>query len=234
MRLTDAFIAAITLLLEGDRELWGIIALSVRTSLFALAIALGPGVALGYAIAQMSFPMRRIAVWLIQASLAIPTVLVGLLLYLLLSRQGLLGGLHWLFAQPGLVFGQALIALPVLAALTLAAVQACDPRVSETAVVLGAKPWAVMRTVLSETRFAVMAAVINAYARVISEVGCALMVGGNIAGDTRTVTTAIALQTSKGEFAQGIALGLILLLVALVLNAGLMLIQGDVRKMVPQ
>jgi tungstate transport system permease protein len=117
--------------------------------------------------------------------------------------------------------------LPILLAFTLAAVQAADRRIAETAITLGASPWRVMWTVLYETRFGVMAAVMTGFGRVISEVGCAMMVGGNIAGETRTITTAIALETSKGEFAQGVALGIVLVLMALLINAGLMLVQGD-------
>jgi tungstate transport system permease protein len=108
-------------------------------------------------------------------------------------------------------------------------VQAADPRLAETAITLGASRWRVMRTVLHEVRFGVMAALINGFGRVISEVGCAMMVGGNIAGETRTITTAIALETSKGEFAQGIALGIVLIAFALVINAALILLQGDVQ-----
>jgi tungstate transport system permease protein len=136
--------------------------------------------------------------------------------------------LHWLFSQPGVIAGQVLIALPVLVAFTLSAVQAADPRLAETAITLGASAWIVMKTILYECRFGVMAAVINGFGRVIAEVGCAMMVGGNIAGETRTITTAIALETSKGEFAQGIALGIVLIGIALVINAALLLLQGDV------
>jgi tungstate transport system permease protein len=154
-------------------------------------------------------------------------VLIGLLLYLLLSRHGPLGSLQWLFSQPGVMAGQFIIAVPVLVAFTLAAVQAADPRYAETAIAHGASSWRVMTTVLHEARFGVMAAIISGFGRVISEVGCALMVGGNIAGETRTITTAIALETSKGEFAQGIALGMVLVAIALLMNGALMLLQGD-------
>ena len=184
---------------------------------------------LGYAIASRIFIGRRAVIWLAQVSLSLPTVLIGLLLYLLLSRHGPAGNLHWLFTQSGLIAGQVLIALPVLIAFTLAAVQAADPALAETAITLGASSWRVMWTVLREVRFGVMAALINGFGRVISEVGCALMVGGNIAGQTRTITTAIALETSKGEFAQGIALGMVLITIALFVNAGLLLLQGDAR-----
>ena len=229
MHLTDAIRDAFLLLFSGDAELWRIIFVSLKTTLLALLLATPFAIAAGYLIAAHSFRGRRVAIWLVQASLSLPTVLIGLLLYLTLSRQGPLGGLQWLFSQSGIVAGQVLIALPVLVAFTLAATQAADPRIAETAVTLGASRWRTMRTVLYEVRFGVMAAVISGFGRVISEVGCAIMVGGNIAGETRTMTTAIALQTSKGEFAQGIGLGIVLVAIALLINAGLVLLQGDPR-----
>ena len=138
-----------------------------------------------------------------------------------------MGFLQWLFTQQGVILGQVIVALPVLVAFTLAAVQAADPRYAETAIAHGASRWRTMFTVLHEVRFAVFAAIISGFGRVISEVGCALMVGGNIAGHTRTITTAIALETSKGEFAQGIALGMVLIVLALLMNGALMFLQGD-------
>ncbi|TFW30227.1 ABC transporter permease subunit [Massilia arenosa] len=227
MALTDAIVAAFTMLFSGDPGLWRIVWVSLFTSLVGLTIATPVAVLLGYAIAIHRFPGRRFAIWLAQAALSMPTVLIGLLLYLLLSRHGALGPLQWLFTQRGIVAGQVLIALPVLVAFTLAAVQAADPRYAETAIVHGASRWRVMATLLYEVRFGVMAAVISGFGRVISEVGCALMVGGNIEGETRTITTAITLETSKGEFAQGIALGMVLIVVALAMNGLLVLVQGD-------
>jgi len=229
MHLIDAIRDAFALLFSGDAELWQVIWISLKTTLLALFLATPLAVIAGYAIAAHTFRGRRVAIWLVQASLSLPTVLIGLLLYLMLSRQGPLGNLHWLFSQSGIVAGQVLIALPVLVAFTLAATQAADPRIAETAVTLGASRWRAMCTVLHEVRFGVMAAIISGFGRVISEVGCAIMVGGNIAGETRTMTTAIALQTSKGEFAQGIALGIVLVALALLINAGLVLLQGDPR-----
>jgi tungstate transport system permease protein len=227
MSLFDATTHAFTLLFTGDAALWRIIWVSLKTSIVALALATVPAIAIGYAIAMHRFPGRRIAIWLAQAALALPTVLIGLLLYLALSRHGPMGGLQWLFSQPGIVAGQFLVALPVLVAFTLAAVQAADPRYAETAIAHGASRWRVMCTLLYEVRYGVMAAVISGFGRVISEVGCALMVGGNIEGETRTITTAIALETSKGEFAQGIALGIVLVAIALLMNGALMLLQGE-------
>lgn len=230
MGMMEATRAAFALLFSGDATLWQIIWVSLKTSLVGLAIATPIALLAGYALASSSFPGRRILIWLAQVALSIPTVLIGLLLYMMLTRRGPLGDLQWLFSQPGVIAGQALIALPVLIALTLAAVQAADPRLAETAITLGASKLRVMLTLLYEVRFGVMAAVINGFGRVISEVGCAMMVGGNIAGVTRTITTAIALETSKGEFAQGIALGIVLIAIALVINAALMLLQGDAQR----
>ena len=227
MALVDAVHDAFVLLLTGDPVLWRIIWISVSTSMFGLVLATPLAVGAGYVIAMRQFPGRRLVIWLAQAALSLPTVLIGLLLYLLLSRHGPLGGLQWLFAQPGIVAGQVIIALPVLLAFTLTAVQAADPRLAETAIAHGASRWRVMTTLLYEVRFGVMAAVISGFGRVISEVGCAMMVGGNIAGETRTITTAIALETSKGDFAQGIALGIVLVTIALAMNGALMLLQGD-------
>ncbi len=229
MQLLDTTREAFRLLFSGDPVLWNIIWISLKTSVVGLLAATPLALAVGYALGSHHFPGRRILIWLTQAALSLPTVLVGLLLYLLLSRQGFLGSLQWLFTQPGIIVGQALIALPVLTAFTLAAVQAADPRLAETAITLGASRLRVMWTVLHEVRFGVMAALINGFGRVISEVGSALMIGGNIAGETRTITTAIALETSKGEFAQGIALGIVLVSIALVINAALVLLQGDAR-----
>jgi tungstate transport system permease protein len=229
MSIADATSQAFSLLLSGDAELWQIIWISLKTSIIALALASPPAIFAAYFIATYRFRARRFLIFLIQACLSFPTVLIGLLLYLLLSRQGALGSLHWLFAQEGIIIGQILIALPVLTAFALSAIQAADTRLAETATSLGANRWRVMFTVLFEVRFGVMAAIIYGFGRILSEVGCALMVGGNIAGETRTITTAIALETSKGEFALGIALGLVLITLALIMNAALMFLQGDAR-----
>ena len=229
MSLLEACSDAFALLFSGDAALWEIIWVSVKTCVIALVLATPPAVIIGYAIASYRFPGRRVLIWFAQAALALPTVLIGLLLYLLLSRQGPWGSLQWLFSQPGIIAGQFLIAIPVLLAFTLAAVQAADPRYAETAIAHGASNWRVMCTILHEVRFGVMAALISGFGRVISEVGCAMMVGGNIAGETRTITTAIALETSKGEFAQGIALGIVLVTIALLMNGVLVLLQGDAQ-----
>lgn len=226
MNLTAATAEAFRLLVSGNPELWQIIGVTLFVSITGLVIATPFAVWVGYAVATQQFIGRRALVVVLQALLSFPTVVVGLFVYLLLTRNGPFGSLQWLFTQKAMIVGEAIIAFPVLAAFTLAAVQAADPRLAETATVLGASRWRTMATVLFECRFGVMAAIVNGFGRVIAEVGSALMVGGNIAGATRTITTAIALETSKGEFAQGIALGAVLIVFALFINVALALLQG--------
>jgi tungstate transport system permease protein len=218
---------AFRLLLTGDPELWAIIFVSLKVSLLAMLIASPVAIGIGYLLATASFRGRKLLIQLNQALLASPTVVIGLVLYLLLSRQGIFGSLHLLFTRKAMVLGQIIIALPVLVAFTLAAVQGADPRVRETTLSLGASRLRTALTTLDEVRFGVMAAVFSAFGRVVSEIGCSLMVGGNIAGLTRNIPTAIALQTSKGEFAEGVALGLVLLAAALVVNFSLAFLQGE-------
>jgi len=224
--MLDATREAFRLLFTGDPELWGIVAVSLRVSLTALAIAAPLAVAAGYGMAVGRFAGRRALIVALQALLSFPTVVVGLVLYLVLSRRGPLGVWQLLFTPEAMIIGQVVIALPVLAAFTLAAVQGADPRIRDTALSLGAPRLRAAFTLLYETRFAIIGAVCQGFGRVISEVGCALMVGGNIAGSTRTITTAIALETSKGDFAQGIALGFVLLVLAFGVNIALALMQG--------
>jgi len=218
---------ALQLLMTGDASLWAIIFVSLKVSLLAMLIASPVAIALGYLLATVSFRGRRLLIQLNQGLLASPTVVIGLILYLLLSRQGVFGSLHLLFTRQAMVLGQIIIALPVLVAFTLSAVQGADERVQETSLSLGASRLRAALTTLAEVRFGVMAAVFSAFGRVISEIGCSLMVGGNIAGLTRNIPTAIALETSKGEFAEGIALGFTLLAVALGVNASLAFLQGE-------
>ena len=230
MELLETTRQALLLLFSADAELWGIVGVSLSVSLIAMAVALPVGVGMGYLLASVEFPGRRPLIVLIQGLLASPTVVVGLLLYLLLSRQGAFGQLQLLFTQTGMIVGQGLIALPVLIAFSLSALQSADPRARETALALGASGPRVAWTMLVEVRFALMAAVCSAFGRVVSEVGCSLMVGGNIAGVTRNIPTAIALETSKGEFAQGVALGIVLLVVALGVNSAFAFFQGGAQR----
>lgn len=226
MELIDTSREALRLLLTGDAALWRIVWVSLKISLAALLVISPVAIVFGYVLATQRFPGRRLIVVIVQALFAFPTVVVGLLLYMLLSRQGPLGSLHLLFTQTAMALGQMIIAAPILVAFTLTAVQGADARIRETAIVLGAGRIRTALTVLREVRFGVMAALFNGFGRIISEVGCALMVGGNIAGLTRNMPTAIALETTKGEFAQGVALGIVLMAIALGVNFAMSWAQG--------
>ena len=227
MSLLEATQQAFARLFAGDAELWTIVWISLKVSLSALVLATPFAVALGFWVAANRFVGRRVAIVALQGLLSFPTVVVGLILYLLLSRSGPLGPWHLLFTQDAMIIGQAIIAFPVLAAFTLAAIIGADPRLRETATSLGAGALRSALTSLYEVRFAVIAGVLNGFGRVISEVGCSMMVGGNIAGLTRNIPTAIALETSKGDFAQGIALGTVLMVFAFAVVALLALIQEE-------
>lgn len=224
--MLEASSEAFRLLFSADPALWGIVALSMRVSLTALFVAAPFAIAAGYALAVTRFAGRRALIVALQALLSFPTVVVGLVLYLALSRRGPLGAWQLLFTPEAIIIGQIIIALPVLAAFTMASLQGADGRIRETALSLGATRRSAAFTLLFETRFAILAGMCQGFGRVVSEVGCALMVGGNIAGSTRTITTAIALETSKGDFAQGIALGFVLLVLAFGVNIALAAFQG--------
>lgn len=226
MDLLEPTRQAFVLLLSGDPRLLQAIWLSLWVSVGAIALVAAPSVALGFLLAKKPFPGQRAAVVLVQALLSFPTVVIGLVIYLLLSRRGPLGSLDLLFTPWAIMVGYMVIAFPILVVFTLSAVQGADPRVYETARSLGAGRTRASLTTLWEVRFGILAAVVNGFGRAVSEVGCAIMVGGNIEGLTRNIPTAIALETTKGEFAQGIALGLVLMVVALGVNILLALLQG--------
>lgn len=209
---------ALGLIFSLDREIFSIALLSLRVSTIATFLSSLVGVPLGFIIGSGQFWGKKGLTAIFNTLMALPTVVVGLLVYSLISRQGPLGPLELLFTPKAMVIGQFILATPIIVALTISATQAIDPRVKITAMTLGAGPLRTAVTVLSEAKFALMAAVVAGFGRVIGEVGCALMVGGNIRGYTRTMTTAISLETAKGEFAFGLALGFILLTVAFVVN----------------
>lgn len=184
------------------------------------------GVPLGVWLGTTMFAGRRLVLVLVNAALALPTVVIGLALYLLLSRHGPLGALGLLYTWKAIVLAEIVLALPIATALAATAVQGVDPRVLRTARTLGAGPIRSAWSVAREARLALAATAAVAFGRVISEVGAALIVGGNIRYDTRTLTTAVTLATSQGRFETAIALGLVLLALALTVNAVIQLLQG--------
>jgi len=224
--LSSAAAQAVSLLFSADPDLWAIIFLSFSVSLRAILISAPIAVLTAFILAYFSFPGRRFLIALFNTAMSIPAVVVGLTLYLLLSRAGPMGDLKLLFTQNAMIMGQIVLCFPLLVALSHATLQATDKRAWETAITLGAPAWQAMLTVLKEARFGLMAAIIAGFGRIIAEVGSSMMVGGNILNYTRNIPTAIALETSKGSFAQGIALGIVLLSMALLLNLFLSIIQG--------
>jgi tungstate transport system permease protein len=196
-----------------------IVWLSLYVSGLALAIATVTGVPLGAGLALFRVPGRRLLELLIYTGMGLPPVVVGLVVYMFLSRSGPLGMLGWLFTPAGMIVAQVIIALPVIIGLTFTAVESVDPGLRLQVRALGATPRQVMWTVLAETRGGVLAAIVAGFGSIISEVGAVMLVGGNIEGQTRVLTTAIVLETRKGNFELALALGGILLALALAANA---------------
>jgi tungstate transport system permease protein len=223
--LTTTF-EAIVLLVQGDPELWNIIAISFQVSGSALLIATPPALLTAFLLAYGRFPGRRMLISVFSTLLSVPAVVVGLTFYLLLSRQGPLGDLKLLFTQWAMILGQIALCFPILVSMGHSTLQAADKRAWETARTLGAKPLAALKTVMYEVRFGLLAALLAGFGRIIAEVGASMMLGGNILHHTRNIPTAIALETSKGEFIQGIALGLVLITLAFGLNILLHHLQG--------
>lgn len=214
------------LIRSGDSELWLVVLTSLRISLFATMIAAIIGVPIGYVVASSSFPGRRVVITLLNTLQALPTVVIGLILYGLLSRSGPLGPAGILYTRLAVTIGEAVLIVPIIAAYTMASVAGVDPRIRKTARSLGARHWRESWLVAGESRFGIAASIIAGFGRAIGEVGIAMMLGGNIQGFTRTITTAIALEHNKGNFALGLALGVILFCIALAVNGILHMLQG--------
>ena len=217
--------AALGLIVDLNQEVLNTVGVSLYTTLAAIFLAAVLGVPAGIALGLSRFPGRRLVLTLLNTLMALPTVVIGLVLFGLLSRQGPLGSWGLLYTPLAMIIGQTVLATPIVANYTLAVVNGADSRIMSTARTLGAGPLQSAWKLLKETRFGIMAAVIAGFGRVIAEVGVVMMLGGNIRGITRTMTTAIALETSKGEFAFGMALGIILMSVALLVNLFLNLLQ---------
>jgi len=208
-----------------DREVYSAAVLSLGVSSAAVLLAALVAVPAGLALGASSFRFKSVVVATLNTLMALPTVLIGLLLFAFLSRRGLVGPLGLLYTPWAMVLGQFILAVPIIAALSVAAAHGVDPRVGKSALTLGASRLRTWRTVASETRLALVAAVVAGFGRVIGEVGISMMVGGNIRHYTRNLTTAIALETSKGEIALGIALGIVLMVIALGVNFAVQALQ---------
>jgi tungstate transport system permease protein len=225
------FIGAGRLILTINPELYKIILLSLQVSGSALVVATLLGLPLGAALAWGRVPLRGLVISLMNTGMGLPPVVAGLFLYLFLSRSGPLGVLGLLYTPTAMVIVQAILACPIVASLSHAAIVRVDPVIRQAAITLGATPVQEVLTVIREARYGIMAGIMAGLGRVMAEVGAVIIVGGNIAGYTRVMTTTIALETDKGEFELAIALGIILLLIALGINLGLRFFQrlGGVR-----
>jgi tungstate transport system permease protein len=216
--ITDGFVKAVFLLIHLDPATYSAISATLRVSTAAIAVCLIVGLPLGFALGYFEFFGKRHIKTVVDTLLALPTVSVGLIVYALISSQGPLGDWNLLFTLTGIAMGLVLLALPIVIAITAATVENIDPDLKLTLVSLGAGRRHILFTCLWEVRYGILAGAVTAYGRVLTEVGIAMMVGGNIKYHTRTITTAIALETNKGMFADGMALGLVLIAIALCVN----------------
>ncbi len=224
--LWDSLVSALYLAFSLNKELYEIVLVSLKVSSSSTIIASIFGVPLGMIIAFETFPGKRLLITILNTMLALPTVAIGLFVYALISRRGIFGPLDLLYSQNAIILGQVILITPVVATFTIAAVNHIDTRYRKTALTLGANRRQATFVVFREARYGIVAAVVAAFGRVISEVGISMMLGGNAKGFTRTITTAMALEYDKGEFVLAVALGVILLAISFGLNLLFHVLQG--------
>jgi len=216
--ILDGLRQALALLAHGDPETFSAVWTTLVVTFEAMIATLLLGAPAGFVLGYHEFPGKRAARLLVETFLSFPTVVIGLVVYAFISRRGPLGDWELLFTVPGMAVGLTILGLPIVVALTAQAVESLDPRLRPTLLTLGAKPRHLFLATLSEARFGMLLATTAAFGRIVSEIGISMMLGGNIKWDTRTITTAIALETGKGEFATGIALGIVLMVIAFAVN----------------
>lgn len=215
----DPFSQALNLLISLDKEVYFIAWTSLKFSIVSTMITAIPATIVGMVLALKNFCGKRGVVALLNSMLAMPTVVLGLMVYSLLSsRTGLLGHLNWLFTPSAVILGQALLCFPLITSMIFTSIKHTDPILGETLITLGASPPRRAFVILWERKSAVLTAILAGFGRVVGEVGISMMLGGNIRWYTRTMTTAIALETSKGRFGLGLSLGIILMAIALAIN----------------
>jgi tungstate transport system permease protein len=227
--LLEAFRTAVRLIVSLDPELAEIVALSLRVSLSALVVATVLALPIGAVVGILRFPGRRLTIILLNSLLGLPPVVVGLLVYLFLSRSGPLGELGLLFTPTAMIIAQTVLITPIIAALARQVLEDLFAEYDEQLRSLGAGSWRSVRTLLWEGRFSLLTAVLAGFGRAVAEVGAVIIVGGNIAHLTRVMTTAIALETNRGDIALALALGMILVALSILVNAAAHLAQEAVR-----
>jgi tungstate transport system permease protein len=223
--LPNELAEALRLLANPDSGLGAIVRLSLYVSGVALVLGALSGLPLGVLLALTRFPGRRLLIALVYTGMGLPPVVVGLAVYMLLSRSGPMGELGWLFTPPAMIMAQTILSAPLIAGFTMSAILGIDPALRTQLTALGASPLQVSLALLWEARVGVLVAIIAGFGSIISEVGAVMLVGGNIEGSTRVLTTAIVLETRKGEFAAAIALAVVLLTIAFVINAAALQLQ---------
>ncbi len=219
--IVAGFIKAIELLISGDNSTWTAVFATLKVSTCSMLLSVGAGLPCGFLIGYFDFKGKKHLRTILDTLLALPTVFIGLAVYAFISHQGPLGGFGLLFTLAGIAIGQTILAFPIVTAITASIVENIDEDLKLTLVTLGAGKRNIITTCLWEVRYGILTAAVTAYGRVLTEVGISMMVGGNIKYHTRTITTAIALETNKGMFADGIALGVVLITIAFIVNLSL-------------
>ncbi|MCP3871865.1 MAG: ABC transporter permease subunit [Desulfobacteraceae bacterium] len=219
--IVAGFFKAFELLISGDNATWSAVWVTLKISTISMLLSIGAGLPCGFLIGYFDFKYKKHLRTLLDTMLALPTVFIGLAVYAFISHHGPLGELGLLFTLTGIAIGQTILAFPIVTAITASTIESIDDDLKLTLVSLGAGKRNILATCLWEVRYGILAAAVTAYGRVLTEVGISMMVGGNIKYHTRTITTAIALETNKGMFADGIALGLVLISIAFIVNLSL-------------
>ncbi len=222
----DSFISALNLVSSLDSELLEIVAVSLKVSTSSTLLAAILGIPFGFLVSFESFRGKRLLITCLNTMLALPTVAIGLFVYAFISRRAIFGVFDLLYTQKAIIIGQTILIFPVIATFTIAAISQVDQGYRKTAMTLGANNWQTAMVIFREARFGIIAAVIAAFGRVISEIGISMMLGGNAKGFTRTITTAMALEYDKGEFVLAIALGIILISLSFGINIMFHFFQG--------
>jgi tungstate transport system permease protein len=216
--LSEGFFQAINLLASGNPATYSAVWATVKVSSYSIGCSFILGIPLGFFLGYFDFRGKKPLRTIVDTLMALPTVFIGLLVYAFLTHRGPLGNFGLLFTLPGIAIGQTILALPIVIGLSATAVESMDQKLRITIMSMGANRSQLFLSSLWESRHGILAGAIAAYGRVMTEVGISMMVGGNIKWHTRTITTAIALETNKGQFGMGIALGLVLLSIALCVN----------------
>ena len=227
--LLDSVLSAFLLIGSLDTELLEIISVSLTVSFSSTLIAGLIGIPAGMIISFREFRLKRFLITVLNTLLALPTVVVGLFVYGLISRRALFGPLDLLYTQKAMVIGQVILIAPIITTFCISAISRIDDRYRKTALTLGADTFQTALVIIREARFGIVASIVIAFGRVIAEVGISMMLGGNAKGFTRTMTTAMALEYDKGEFTLSVALGLVLMTVSFLLNVFFHYFQGKVR-----